>query len=723
MRRSTTLGSWARRDAVLVSALAAGAAIAALAAPLGLPWLMLAGAIVAALGAIPRLVIAMRRALLEGRVERAQLARLLRVDAMAITEVDPTLIGVDRAAEQGILPGGGLPRYVRRAADDELRDAVAAALDGTGAWLVVVHGPSKVGKSRSLFEALLACGRRTPLDVVAPVDALALKAISAPGGGLRPGSGATVLWLDDLEPFLDGGMTGQTLREWHAGGPARIVAATYGGKGNEMVAGSHTSRLATIAADLLGHAREIAIQATAPSELGTLRGALDESDYVALEHHGLAAYLVAGPALERKLNTGRHAPGEAACLEGVALVHAAVDWARCGRADPITTDALRELWPHYLPSQALVSDEVFERALNWATSPVAGSIGLMERGSGYRAFDYVVRLVRDRADGEPVHERAWGAALASAQDAQALAVATSAIVQGRADLALDAYARGRASSIHEVAALAAYNIGVVLAVQEQFAEAIAALDRVVIDFGAAADAATRRQVARAIIEKGALLIELGRFSEALSTYDAVIARFGDATEPGLRVEVAKATVEKGATLGDLDRPEDEVMIYAGVVARFSDSTDDAVRRQVARAMVNSGATLGELNRPEDELAVYDDVVALFGDSGDDELREQVAWALVSKGIRLSVLGHCAEALVVYDDVVARYGAASSYELCDQFATMLFNKGVTLEKLGRWGDAAAVYDDVVARFGDDPEPELSEVVELARAAREAADSHL
>ncbi|HEX8158994.1 MAG TPA: hypothetical protein VF526_16535 [Solirubrobacteraceae bacterium] len=33
---------------------------------------------------------------------------------------------------------------------NDLRDAVTGAVEGSGCWIVVVHGRSKVGKSRSL---------------------------------------------------------------------------------------------------------------------------------------------------------------------------------------------------------------------------------------------------------------------------------------------------------------------------------------------------------------------------------------------------------------------------------------------------------------------------------------------------------------------------------------------------------------------------------------------
>ena len=153
------MGAWARRETVLLSCLAAAAAIALLAGPLGAAWLGVAGAIVAAAGALARVVIAVQRARLEGQRERADSACLLRVAVAPIGEVNPTLIGVDPAA-QTILPGDVVPEYVGRVADDALREAVAAALDGSGRWLVVVVGRSKVGKSRTLFQALRRATRR-----------------------------------------------------------------------------------------------------------------------------------------------------------------------------------------------------------------------------------------------------------------------------------------------------------------------------------------------------------------------------------------------------------------------------------------------------------------------------------------------------------------------------------------------------------------------------------
>ena len=86
---SMTMGAWARREAVLVSCLAAAAAIALLAGPLDAAWLRVAGAIIAAVGALARVVIAVQRARLEGEREKAESAGRLRVAVSPIGEIDP----------------------------------------------------------------------------------------------------------------------------------------------------------------------------------------------------------------------------------------------------------------------------------------------------------------------------------------------------------------------------------------------------------------------------------------------------------------------------------------------------------------------------------------------------------------------------------------------------------------------------------------------------------
>jgi tetratricopeptide (TPR) repeat protein len=271
----------------------------------------------------------------------------------------------------------------------------------------------------------------------------------------------------------------------------------YGGKGSERIAGSTTSGLTTIATEVLQSAREISMSATSVGELHALRSRVSAEQFESLTRHGLAAYLVAAPQLERKLTTQLHAPGENPCPEGVALVYAAVDWARCGRSDPIDEAVLRRVWPSYLAPRQPATDDAFASALAWALRPVAGTIALLHRAGSYQAFDYIVRLVRDKPGAEPPRDASWGAAIETAADAQALTVGVAAYGYARSDRAIEALSRARESSLDELAAIAGFNLGVV--------------------FG-----------------------ELGRSEEAIAVYDEFIARYGEDPEPRVREAVARA---------------------------------------------------------------------------------------------------------------------------------------------------------------------------------------
>jgi hypothetical protein len=389
---------------------------------------------------------------------RAKFARWLRVPISRVGEVDVSLIGVDPAA-QTTLPGGPVPKYVPRRVDPELREAIGAALAGRGEWLVVVVGAPKVGKSRTLFEALRRYDAVAPLQLVAPVDANALRELVGPGQAMLTANDPAVLWLDDIEVFFNEGVTFNTLREWRSGGTGRIVAATYGARGSEVVAGTAIGGLATIAADVLQHARLISLARTSNDELEPLRHLIPQAEFDAVRQDGLGAYLVDGPLLQRTLATGRHHPGEARCPEGVALVQAAIDWARCGRTDEISAYTLRRLWTAYLPAGTDSSEDHWKIAVKWALLPLAGTIALLRHGQdGFRAYDYVVQL----GGGPPPHDLVWAEAIGTASASQALDVGAIAYKNARLVDALEGFTHAAESSVGELAAIAGLNLRIVL---------------------------------------------------------------------------------------------------------------------------------------------------------------------------------------------------------------------------------------------------------------------
>lgn len=112
--------------------------------------------------------------------------------------------------ESGVLTETPIvPRYVSRTVDDRLRESIRDALTSRdpGQRLVMVSGESKVGKTRSLLEALVACCPDSKLiwvrppdqsDEKAPLSMLADQWEEAVHAGLLPSS-QLVLVLDDLQ--------------------------------------------------------------------------------------------------------------------------------------------------------------------------------------------------------------------------------------------------------------------------------------------------------------------------------------------------------------------------------------------------------------------------------------------------------------------------------------------------------------------------------------------
>ena len=121
VRWSGSLGEWVRRERLLVAFLAACAAVVAAGVALGLPQLSVVGAVVAAVGALAKVVVVRGAVKVERSIEGAKARRHLRVPVGAVAGVVPTRYRQADPAVQTILPGGQRPEYVERSKDAELR--------------------------------------------------------------------------------------------------------------------------------------------------------------------------------------------------------------------------------------------------------------------------------------------------------------------------------------------------------------------------------------------------------------------------------------------------------------------------------------------------------------------------------------------------------------------------------------------------------------------------
>jgi hypothetical protein len=123
-----------------------------------------------------------------------------------VSQVDPRRLGVHAAISMPGVPDEVLPEYVLRDADGDesgVRAKVAAAAERGGFVLLV--GRSSVGKTRSAFEAVTALLPDWWLVHPAGPPEIAALAAAPP---------QTVVWLDELQRYLDGehGLTGAVVR-------------------------------------------------------------------------------------------------------------------------------------------------------------------------------------------------------------------------------------------------------------------------------------------------------------------------------------------------------------------------------------------------------------------------------------------------------------------------------------------------------------------------------
>jgi tetratricopeptide (TPR) repeat protein len=658
-----------------------------------------------------------RAATVEREHGRAREEFRRRVKIAPVASIDPLSIGVDRA-EQALVRGGDVPDYLPRAADRALREAVATALGGGEPWIVVVTGPSKAGKSRSLFEALRAsAGPGVDLVVPRAGDAAAVELLLTSGKELATWSPRSVLWLDDVEPFLNDGLTLSSLFHWREGGPGHCVVGTYGGKGLERIAGASVAGLTTITTAVLQHARLVGLEPTTDAELGRFRSTLGPEDFATLERHGLAAYVVAGPALEAKLASAVHPGDDEACPAGVAVVRAAVDWSRCGRTDPMPDETLYRVWRSHLSEGVAATRASFEAGVAWAERPVAGTIALLLRSDGVRPYDYVVRLVEERRPAaSPPTEEAWSAATETASDGQAAAVAQRAYLASRVEDMARALERARASSNVELSARAAAALGILMSRRDRPDEAVTLFDEALATFPATDDQQLGDLVAIALAGKGAALATLGRHDEAVIAYQDLLARFDDppAIEPP--PQIAGALVSKGFSMQQLGDHEGAIAVFDDLIARSATTTDIAVLELVAQAMINKGWALTSLERDAEAVAVYDGFVERFEATDAPGLRERVAWALLNKGNALHARGRRDEAIAVFDEIVVRFGDATEPAIRAYVAWALVGKGTALSALERHDEAIAVCDDLLARFDEAADPAARESIARALAVK-------
>ncbi|GFJ81311.1 hypothetical protein [Phytohabitans houttuyneae] len=313
-----------------------------------------------------------------------------------VRDASPRELGVHAAIQGRAGDSGELPVYVPRDVDAGLRAAVSAGAE-RGCFLLLV-GSSSVGKTRSAYEAVLACAPDWWLVQPADADGVwRLAAAPVP---------RTVVWLDELQRYLgERGLAAETVRELRRAG-AVVIGTLWP---DEYLARTVPRAPGTddpYAGDraLLDLAEVVDVADTLSGEERGRAAALAATDSrlrVALETAGAGTIqvLAAGPALVR---WWEQSPDPYA----KAVITAAVDARRLGARTPLTTAFLAAAAAGYLtPAQwATAPPGWVDAALSYALTPLHGAAATLApvpaaggepgRIGGYAIADYLLQHAR-----------------------------------------------------------------------------------------------------------------------------------------------------------------------------------------------------------------------------------------------------------------------------------------------------------------------------------------
>ncbi len=402
--------------------------------------------------------------LLERTARRVERLRVFPI--RPVTNMEPYEVGVDLEAPQARADAGEgeHPEYLERDRDQDLRAALSDPLAVGRPRMVVVTGRSKAGKSRTLFEA---ARRELPNhQFIAPkAGANNLSALLRPGGLPTLAPGPALLWLDDLEDFVtaDEGMQPRVLErdlaEWSR--PV-IVLATQGGKGLARRSEGEREKVTDPVHRLLRHDLVTSVEldvVLTRRELARAKALYPPRAVKRLERSGIGEYMIASDELVERLRQPMHGNGSK-CPEGAAVVWAAIDWQRAGITTAVTREVLGELYRHYLVGLD-PSPELFARALDWAREPLYSSIALLSGADALSPFDYIVTYADNKLR-RPINRQAWDDILTLAPDESLLAVGSRAVAEDSDERAERAFSRAARSNHPELAASAAFNLGLLL---------------------------------------------------------------------------------------------------------------------------------------------------------------------------------------------------------------------------------------------------------------------
>lgn len=323
--------------------------------------------------------------------------------------------------------------YLHRDKEAELTGHLAARRP------VLVVGDSMSGKTRMAAEVLRREYARWPMVVPVPPHGLA---DLAAGDALPHGS---VVWLDDLERYLEGRALGVELIDRLQRQDCLLIA-TLRSSTHQMYRPGEGPRSAQ--AELLERFAVVRLQFDDDEQQRLAAEIRNPSLRAGVLRYGLAEYVGAG-----YLAVQRYVAGLGEHPLGAALVRAAVDWRRAGM-DVVPEAVLTTVAGAYLPARRHPAETVAE-GLSWACARIDNAMELLERvDGGRRASDYIVDHLAK--SGTPIPDVIWAAIEEACSVDDAVRVGYIAYILAYKDVAVTLWRRAADAGHPD----ARYNLGV-----------------------------------------------------------------------------------------------------------------------------------------------------------------------------------------------------------------------------------------------------------------------
>ena len=170
--------------------------------------------------------------------------------------------------------------------------------------------------------------------------------------------------------------------------------------------------------------------------------------------------------------------------------------------------------------------------------------------------------------------------------------------------------------------------GLALVAKGQAESALAAFDTGLAI--AVRDASLRdRDHAALLFARAGTLARLGRAPAALAAYDELDKRFG--RNLNLCEQVARSMVNRGALLGRSGLTEDGIRVFDEVVARYDNDRAPDLREHVAVALLNKAMLIGQSHSIEASHEIHEKLVERIGGESDPPLSYMAARALNGRG--------------------------------------------------------------------------------------------